>query len=116
MSRPTIRTDRARKAFLQAFSETCNVSEACRRANIGRRAAYDWREADPSFAAEWDEAEQEAVDMLEKAAWERATTDKSDRMLEILLKAHRPEKYVERSKVDHSGSLTVLPGKIDDFL
>jgi hypothetical protein len=96
----TIRTDRARAAFLQVFSETCNVSEAARKANISRRAAYEWRDADASFAADWDEAEQVAVDKLEQVAWERATTGGSDRMLEILLKAHRSDKFVERNKVD----------------
>jgi hypothetical protein len=112
----SIRTPRAREAFLQAFSETCNVSEACRRARISRNAAYSWRDDDPAFRADWADAEETAIDALELAARERATTDKSDRMLEILLKAHRPEKFVERYKTEHSGSLTVLPGKVDDFL
>jgi hypothetical protein len=103
VSRPhrrTVRTDRARAEFLRVFSETCNVSEAARAAGIGRRSAYDWREADAEFAADWDEAEAVAVDKLEHVAWQRATDGESDRMLEILLKAHRPDKYVERSKVD----------------
>lgn len=104
MSKRTIRTDRARAAFLEVFSDTCNVSEACRAAGIGRRSVYEWRDDDKDFAADWAEAEAAAIDKLEKAAWDRATTDKSDRMLEILLKAHRPEKYVERSKVEHGGA------------
>src|SRR5438046_1622311 len=94
----TRRTDRVKETFLRVFSETCNVSEACRAAKMGRRTAYEWRDADPAFAAEWDEAEQTAVDSLEKVAWDRAKIDKSDRMLEILLKAHRPDKYVERQR------------------
>lgn len=98
----TIRTDRARATFLAVFSETCNVSEACRAAGIGRSAAYVWRKEDEAFAADWDEAEQTAIDQLEAAAWKRATKEQSDRMLEILLKAHRPDKYVEKSKVEHS--------------
>jgi hypothetical protein len=101
MSR-TIRTDRAREAFLAMLAETCNVSEACRAAEIGRRSAYDWREADPSFAAAWDEAEEVAADKLEKVAWDRATTGLSDRMLEILLKAHRP-KYRDSQRLEHTG-------------
>ena len=106
----TIRTNRARASFLRVFSETCNVSEACRAANIGRSAAYAWRNDDPAFAAEWDEAEQIAVDKLELVARQRATDGGSDRMLEILLKAHRPDKYVERQKVD----LTMaLPAEIE---
>lgn len=103
----TIRTDRAREAFLRVFSETCNVSEACRAANIGRTAAYAWRNEDAGFAADWDEAEQTAIDILEKTAWDRANAGVSDRMLEILLKAHRPDKFVERQKTEHSGHIAI---------
>ena len=100
----TVRTDRARarETFLEQFRLTCNVSHAARSAGIGRRTVYDWREADPEFAAAWDEAEEEAIDALELAARERAI-DGSDRMMEILLKAHRPEKYVERMRTELSG-------------
>lgn len=91
----TARTDRAREAFIEALRETCNVSHSARVAGVGRRTVYQWRDADPEFAAAWEEAEEEAVDKLELAARQRAI-DSSDRMMEILLKAHRPEKYVER--------------------
>lgn len=93
----SVRTDRARDAFLETMALTCNVSESARSAGISRTTAYEWREADESFAKAWDAAEQEAADLLEKTAWDRATgPDKSDRMLEILLKAHRPHKFVEK--------------------
>jgi hypothetical protein len=98
----TVRTDRARATFLETLEETCNVSEAARKANMSRRAAYDWREADASFARDWDEAEQAAADKLEQVAFERATTGVSDRMLEILLKAHRP-KYRDKQAIEVSG-------------
>jgi hypothetical protein len=112
------------------LADTCNVSEACRTANIGRTTAYEWREADPSFAAAWKDAEEAAADKLEREAWRRAVegTDKpvtfqgvitatykeySDRMLEILLKAHRPEKFVEKSKVEHSGGVSITVSQED---
>lgn len=72
-----------------------NVSAAARAAGIARSAAYAWKADDDDFAAEWDDAIEESVDGLESEAWKRAL-DTSDRMMEILLKAHRPEKYVER--------------------
>lgn len=84
---------------------------------MSRRSAYDWREADPEFAADWLEAEHTAADKLEREAWRRAVEgvdtpvtfqgritatykSYSDKLLEILLKGHKPDKYVERSKVD----------------
>lgn len=107
----TVRTDRARATFLARLAETCNVSESARTAGISRASAYEWRDADPDFAAAWVDAEEQAADALELEARRRAIEDKSDRMLEILLKAHRPEKYVERFKGEISGglSITVTP-------
>jgi hypothetical protein len=122
--RRTRRTDRAREIFIATLSEFCNVSEAARAAGIARSTAYEWREDDAEFAALWDEAEQHAADKLEREAWRRAVEgvekpvyyrgdevghvkEYSDRMLEILLKGHRPEKFVDRIKAEHSGSVPV---------
>jgi hypothetical protein len=122
--RRTVRTDRARENFIATLAQFCNVSEAARAAGIARSTAYEWREDDAEFAALWDEAEQAAADKLEREAWRRAVegVDKpiyyqgdkidtckeySDRMLEILLKGHRPEKFVDRIKAEHSGSVPV---------
>ncbi|KQX18403.1 MULTISPECIES: hypothetical protein [unclassified Sphingomonas] len=97
------------------LEETCNVSEAARQAGIGRRTAYDWRGADPKFAARWEDAEEIAADNLEQVARQRAIAG-SDRLMEILLKAHRPEKFVERLRADltsSDGSMT--PPSLADF-
>jgi hypothetical protein len=94
------RTDRARATFLQVLEDTCNVAEAARQAGMSRRSAYDWRDADPVFAADWKDAEEAAADKLEQVAFERAKSGLSDRMLEILLKGHRP-KYRDKHQVDH---------------
>lgn len=93
-------TDRARAAFLRVLEETCNVTEAARAAGVDRRTVYKWRDADPEFAASWSDAEEAAADKLEQIAFERAKNGQSDRMLEILLKGHRP-KYRDKTQVDH---------------
>lgn len=107
----TIRTDRARETFLAQLRLVPNVSAAARAAKISRNAAYTWRDEDPDFAAAWEDAINEAVDDLEQVAWERAK-DQSDRMMEILLKAHRSDKYVER-KLIGSDPDNPLPAGID---
>lgn len=113
-------TDRAREKFLTVLAETCNVTEAARLSGVSRRCAYDWREADATFRELWADAEQEGADKLEREAWRRGVegVDKpvtfqgvitatyreySDRMLELLLKAHRPEKFKERGAVELTG-------------
>lgn len=120
MANRSKRTVRARENFLAVLRETCNVTEAASSIGIGRRTAYEWRTADPVFAAAWDEAEQMAADRLEREAWRRGVegVDKpvvykgeitdtfkeySDRMLELLLKAHRPERFREKVSTELSG-------------
>lgn len=98
---------RAQEKFLKVLRVSCNVTGACRAAKIGRRTAYDWREADPDFAAAWKDAEEEAADTLEQVAWKRATEGQSDRLMEILLKGHRPERYVDKFKGELTGAITV---------
>lgn len=83
---------------------------------ISRRTAYDWRKRYADFAAEWDEAVETSVDELEAEARRRAFSGVeepvfykgeecgairkySDKLLELLLKAHRPEKYRENIKL-----------------
>jgi hypothetical protein len=74
----TKRTGARVRTFLDVLRQTCNVTEVARVAGVGRRTAYEWREADAVFASAWDEAEQEAADALEREAWRRGVegTDK----------------------------------------
>lgn len=98
----TNKTDRARATFLALLAESCNVTASCEAAGIGRATAYRWRDEDETFAAQWEEAEAAAADALEQVAFERAKAGLSDRMLEILLKAHKP-KYREKQAVEITG-------------
>ena len=128
MANRTKLTNRARETFLEVLRETANVSEAAKTARVSRTCAYAHQKADPAFAAAWDEAVEVARDALEAEARRRAVNGVeepvfhkgkvcghirrySDRMLEILLKAHRPEKFKERSEVKHDG-LEDLAGAI----
>lgn len=105
--------------FLEVLGKTANVTEAARSAGIGRMTAYDWRSADEAFAKAWDDALEVSVDALEAEARRRAVEGweepvfqggkdvgtirrYSDRMLEILLKGHRP-KFRENQRIEVSG-------------
>lgn len=108
-------TNRARNQFIQALTDTGNVSEAARAIGMSRQRLYEYREEDEAFKEEWDEAIEYATDALEKEARRRAlegwqepvfyrgdvagyVVKYSDRMLELLLKAHRPAKYRDNYK------------------
>lgn len=107
------------KAFIACMRDTGNVRESCEAAGITRTSAYNQRKADEEFAAQWDEAMEEAADALETEARRRAHEglrrykflrdgtpiehpvtrepyyehEYSDRLLEFLLKGARPDKF-----------------------
>lgn len=81
--------------FLASLADTANVRLACKAAGIARKTAYQQRNRSKEFAAKWDEALEQACDVLEATARSRALTV-SDTLLIFLLKAHRPEVYREQ--------------------
>ena len=104
------RRPRRQRAFLKSLAHSVNVARACRTAGIPRRTAYHWRDADPRFARQWDDALDDGIDLLEaelhrrafegveKPVWhkgERVGTVRhySDALAMFLLKAHRPARY-----------------------
>lgn len=80
--------------FLESLRDTGNVRLACLAAGVPRRTAYNWRKKWKTFANEWEEALDDAVDTLEEEAWKRAVKGNSDGLLKFLLKAHRPMRFV----------------------
>lgn len=118
---------RARDTFLAELTLRGNISDAADAAGLARQTFYEWRVKDLAFAAAWDDAIATAIDTAEREAWRRAiegvdkpligrvgkdedgiiTTIKeySDTILLRILSAHRPEKWRERSQVEHTGEI-----------
>lgn len=109
-------TEDRKALFLDALRECANVTVAARSVGISPGTVYNHRKDDPLFAERFQEALDEAVDMLEYEAHRRAfkgteepvfhkgeecgyITKYSDPMAMFLLKSHRPDKYRERSEV-----------------
>ncbi len=63
--------DPKRRAYLIAFSETGNTTQAARLAGVGVRTVYEWRK-DEVFRAELVVARELAADVLESEAFKRA--------------------------------------------
>lgn len=91
-----------RDDFITAVAQHGNVRQGCIAAQISRSNAYHRRETDPEFAAAWDEALENFSDLLEGVYTQRAI-EQSDRAIEFLLKANRPEKYGDKSKLEITG-------------
>lgn len=60
--------------FLSAYGKTGNISHSCKYAAINRQTFYDWRDNDAIFAAHLAEAEHDADNTLEYAAYDRAVS------------------------------------------
>ena len=110
-----------REKFLEHFAVTANVTVSARYAGVTRAAAYKARKSNKAFRRRWEEAEAEALDLLENEAFRRAARgtlkpvyqggkkvgeikEYSDALMVQLLRAHRPEKYAPHKTVHHSGS------------
>ncbi len=108
-------TDARKQAFLEALAEQGTVTSAAAVVGLSRRAAYQHRRKDEVFAEAWTEARETFADNLEMEARRRAVegieqpvfhggvqvgTQRvySDKLLMMLLRANRPEKYAERRK------------------
>lgn len=85
--------------FLAALRNSGNVRAACQAAKVERMTAYRHRKKSPVFAQKWEDALQDAVDVLEAVAWKRAQ-DISDTLLIFLLKAHRPDVYSDKVRLE----------------
>lgn len=105
-----VRTYRRRKAFLDSLAVGNSVSRSAAAADGSVQNFRNWRNADPEFAKDWDEALEEGTDTLEDAAFERAVK-KSDALAMFMLKARRPEKYDRASKLELSGGISVEGSK-----
>jgi hypothetical protein len=120
----TKRTAEIEDKFLEVLATGASVYKAALAAGIGRRTAYEWREADPEFKARWDEAVDCGVDLMEDEAHRRAVhgvtkpvyyqgevcgdvQEYSDTLMIFQLKARRPEKYRENVDVNHRGNVAV---------
>jgi hypothetical protein len=85
--------------FIAALRNSGNIRASCLAAGISRETAYKERRRLATFAKRWDEALEESIDLLEAAARQRAMNI-SDTLLIFLLKAHRPDKYGEKVRLE----------------
>lgn len=138
-------TEEAKARYIAALRSTCNKTRAAMAAGISTSTVAKHRKEDALFDERCNEALDEGIDLLEDSAHVRAfegiietrygkdgqivSEDRkySDALTMFLLKAHRPDKYRERSQVDSNVSggfhLSVdtgvpapLPVPIDDLL
>lgn len=105
-----VRTFKRRKLFLDQLAVGSSISFAAAAAGGTPQNFRRWRETDPDFAADWDDAIEQGTDYIEDIATERAMK-KSDPLMAMILKARRPEKYDRGGKLELSGQINVEGAK-----
>jgi methionine synthase II (cobalamin-independent) len=109
-------THQKKKALLEHYAESGNISASTQAAGVNRHTHYDWLRADADYAAAFSAAKDTAVDCLEaearrraKDGWEEPVYHQgiqvglvrkySDTLLIFLLKGARPDVYKDRREV-----------------
>lgn len=131
---PEARKNQAISQFLELLRAGETVVDASRACGFDRGRFYNWRDADPAFAAEWERAYTDGTDALEAEAQRRGVVgvekpvtvagqrelvrEYSDTLLIFLLKARRPDKYArfERPVGTPDNPLTVKVSRDADDL
>src|SRR6185369_17984545 len=90
--------DRQKKRFIAALTAQGTVYHAAQAAGISRQTAYRWQREDPDFADQWDEAQENAVDVVESTIYQQAVGGNTLAAI-FYLKAHRPI-YRDRLNID----------------
>jgi hypothetical protein len=101
--------------FVRALAKTPSVTVAAKAAGVSRRTAYDHRERNPEFAAKWDDALNQSLDVLEHEIYQRALKDDAQLAM-FLLRAHRPSIYRDNQRIEHAllGGIVLLPPKQEE--
>lgn len=101
------------KLFLDMLAMGKSPAYACKSADLGYTTVQEWRREDPEFAAQWAEAVEQGVDLLEDEARRRAyegcerpvfqggievgrVTEYSDTLMTVLLKGRRKKVFADR--------------------
>jgi hypothetical protein len=109
----TIRTPKKRRLMLEAVASGLSVTSAARRAGFSRRSVYDWKDADPTFAAELENAYEEATDRIADAAMQRALLPEHDALLIFMLKQRDPKRFNQKMVEVHVSGDPSNPVKVD---
>jgi hypothetical protein len=102
------RTPEKRQLFLEAITTSPVISHACAVAGFSVSTYQAWKRDDPTFAADFEAALKLGYEALEDEARRRAmSVGVSDGLMTTLLKAYHPERFKDKTQVEHTGAVSV---------
>jgi hypothetical protein len=99
MTLPSLRTPGRRRKIIEALRKGHGLHSAAAACGISYRRLAEWRQEDPEFRAEGDEARELTADVVEHELYRQAMEDHDTTATIFWLKAHRPEKFNRRQIV-----------------
>ena len=107
LSQPARKTTAAKlRVFFDAYTQTGLVNQSCSLAGVARATHYHKLRTDSRYRAAFEEAQQQAAQLLEDKAFELAM-EGDTHMLQFLLKRFRPNLYRERISADVSATFNL---------
>jgi len=120
--RSAIQSRSLRKLFLELYRKIGKASVVLRHMGLSRCWLDKWRNKSPEFLAAIAAAHEDFIDGIEEEARRRAVDGVvkdvyhhgrvvgkekvySDRLLAMMLRAHRPDVYRDNSRVEHAGEV-----------
>jgi hypothetical protein len=84
------------------------IGAACDNAGLPRKTHMQWMKKYPRYAELINEVKEKFIDGLEVVAMERAR-EKSDSLMQLMLKAHRREVYGDKTEMELKGKGVAAP-------
>ena len=95
------RTVTKKEAFLQALKNNlCNITDACKSANIHRRTYYSWIEKDEEFKEECECVEESLLDLAETKLLENIRNNDNTAIIFFLKTKGRKRGYNESTQLE----------------
>ena len=108
----TIRTAKRKAAFLAMLRDGTSIGAAATATGVARSAMYSWRDDDPAFRSEWDDAVEHATELVESVLYKQA---REGNLLACIfwLKSHKPAVYNRKMQVAVGGDPNAPPIGVD---
>lgn len=104
---------RTRARLLAEFAVCGRIDLACSAVGVSRDTHYEWLKKDPEYSKSFDDARDQAVDMLEAEAWRRAREGVPE---PIVHAGRRVVETIDVPELDGDGKPTGKTVKVDRSL
>lgn len=105
------KTEQHKKAIIEALEKTLGVvTEACKKARVGRTTYYGWLESDKEFAKKVKSIEDVAIDFAETALHDQIREGNPTSTIFYLKTKGKKRGYIEKSEIEVQTEKPIFQG------